>query len=325
MYIQVTQTICTEDYQEKESMKEITTKLFSCGLNKNGRVYPKEVMESALENLKENGGWGLLCHPGTEYGKLEDSIGKVDEIKMDEKGDVFGKVLLFDNPYGKTCEKILDTYGKSVLHITPAGYGEVDKDGVIKYMTISHFNIDIMKEKSEEKNTVVIPNIDSLKNVTVKFKKLDENAVIPAYAHDGDVGMDITATMIEYDVDKDLYIYHTGLTCETEFGYGIFLFPRSSNCKTEAYLTNHVGVVDSAIYRGEIQLRYKNRKPYRKTLWERLRGKVNYRRVLKFAPYQPGDRVGQMVVLPYPKVNIRVVDELSETERGTGGFGSTGK
>ncbi len=325
MYFQTSQTVCTEDYQEKESMKEITTKLFSCGLNKNGRVYPKEVMENALENLKENGGWGLLCHPGTEYGKLEDSIGKVDEIKMDENGDVLGKVLLFDNPSGKACQTILDTYGKSVLHITPAGYGEVDKDGVIKYMNISHFNIDIMKEKSEEKNTVVIPNIDSLKNVTVKFKKLDENAVIPSYAHDGDVGMDITATMIEYDVDKDLYIYHTGLTCETEFGYGIFLFPRSSNCKTEAYLTNHVGIVDSAIYRGEIQLRYKNRRPYRRSIWEILTGKINHKRVLKFAPYQPGDRVGQMVVLPYPKVNIKVVDELSETERGTGGFGSTGK
>jgi len=179
--------------------------------------------------------------------------------------------------------------------------------------------------KSEEKNTAVIPSIEYLKSVTVKFKKLTSNAVIPAYAHNGDVGMDITATMIEYDVDKDLYIYHTGLSCETEYGYGIFLFPRSSNCKTEAYLTNHVGIVDSAIYRGELQLRYKNRKPYRKTLWERLRGKINSKRVLKLAPYQPGDRVGQMVVLPYPKVNIQVVDELSETERGTGGFGSTGK
>jgi len=140
MYLQTSQTICTEDYQEKEPMKEIRTKLFSCGLNKNGRVYPKEVMENALENLKENGGWGLLCHPGTEYGKLEDSIGKVDEIKMDEKGDVFGKVLLFDNPSGKVCQTILDNVDTSSIEVTPVGYGEVE-DGVVKSFDITHFNI----------------------------------------------------------------------------------------------------------------------------------------------------------------------------------------
>ena len=161
--------------------------------------------------------------------------------------------------------------------------------------------------------------------VKVKFKKLVKNAVIPKYAHNGDVGMDMTATSIEYDVEKDLYIYHTGLAMETDFGYGAFLFPRSSNCKTEAYLTNHVGIADSAIYRGELQLRFKNRHPYKKSLWEILTGKVNVERALSFAPYKVGDRVGQMVVLPYPHVDIEEVTELSSSERGTGGFGSTGK
>ena len=56
-----------------------------------------------------------------------------------------------------------------------------------------------------------------------------------------------------------------------------------------------------------------------------MTGKVNFERVLKFAPFQQGDRVGQMVVFPYPEVHIQVVDELSDTVRGTGGFGSTGK
>jgi len=161
--------------------------------------------------------------------------------------------------------------------------------------------------------------------VKFKFRKLDERAVIPSYAHDGDVGMDMTTIDIEYDEKKDLYIYHTGLSCESEYGYGLFLFPRSSNCKTEAYLTNHVGIVDSYLYRGEMQFRYKNRKPYRKSLIELLTGKINKDRVLKLAPYQVGDRVGQMVALPYPKVEIEEVDELSETVRGEGGFGSTGK
>ena len=164
-----------------------------------------------------------------------------------------------------------------------------------------------------------------MKIVNIKFKKLDENAVIPSYAHYGDVGMDMTAIDLEYDVGHDCYIYHTGITMDSDYGFGAFLFPRSSNCKTEAYLTNHVGIADSAIYRGELQLRFKNRHPYKKSLWEILTGKVNVERALSFAPYKVGDRVGQMVVLPYPHVDIEEVTELSSSDRGTGGFGSTGK
>lgn len=170
-----------------------------------------------------------------------------------------------------------------------------------------------------------VPTLKYLTEVNIKFKKLSPDAVIPTYAHDGDVGMDMTAVSIEYDPEHDIYIYHTGLACESPKGYGIFLFPRSSNCKTEAYLTNHVGVVDSAIYRGEVQFRYKNRKPYRKSFKEWITGEIDTKRVLKYAPYKhEGDRIGQMVVLPYPKVTIEEVEELSDTVRGTGGFGSTG-
>ena len=177
----------------------------------------------------------------------------------------------------------------------------------------------------EPKNVAVIPTLESIKNVTVNFKKRREDAVIPSYAHDGDVGMDMTAVDVEYDAEHDLYIYHTGLSCETEQGYGVFLFPRSSNCKTDAYLTNHTGIVDSFLYRGEIQFRYKNRDRYRKSFWEWLTGKVNVERALKKAPYKVGDRVGQMVVFPHPQVTIWEFNELSDTVRGTGGFGSTGK
>ena len=164
-----------------------------------------------------------------------------------------------------------------------------------------------------------------MENVTIKFKKLNQNAVIPTYAHDGDVGMDLTAIDVEYDQEKDMYIYHTGLACESDKGYGIFLFPRSSNCKTDAYLTNHVGIVDSFLYRGEIQFRYKNRDRYRKSLWELLSGNIDVERALSKAPYKVGDRVGQMVVFPHPQVTIWEFNELSDTVRGTGGFGSTGK
>lgn len=155
-------------------------------------------------------------------------------------------------------------------------------------------------------------------NVTVKFKKIDNRAVIPSYAHNGDVGMDMTAISMEYDKTNDIYIYHTGLAVETDKGYGMFLFPRSSNRKTDAYLCNHVGIVDCAIYRGEIMFCYKNRDSL--NLWQKILGV----KPINKAPYKIGDRIGQMVILPYPNVSIEIVDSLSETERGEQGFGSTG-
>jgi len=192
----------------------------------------------------------------------------------------------------------------------------------------------------------------------VKFKKLSKDVVIPTYAHDGDVGMDLTATSVEYDRENDMYIYHTGLAFESDQHYGIFLFPRSSNRKTDAYMCNHVGIVDSAIYRGEIMVCYKNRTSLDvRAEMEKSRSFFNsilynsftitngnvveftwpnavqnamgsadwvYANPLNFAPYKVGDRVAQMVVLPYPDVVLSERAELSETDRGSGGFGSTG-
>ena len=192
----------------------------------------------------------------------------------------------------------------------------------------------------------------------IKLKKLDKNAVIPQYAHDGDVGMDLTAISVEYDREHDMYIYHTGLAFETDKHYGIFLFPRSSNRKTDAYLCNHVGIADSAIYRGEIILCFKNRtslevraeieksrcfisrlsyEPFTTSSsdsvvfnWPHIAmeaestGNWIYDNPMQYAPYQVGERVAQMVVLPYPNVKISEQEELSETERGSNNFGSTG-
>lgn len=190
------------------------------------------------------------------------------------------------------------------------------------------------------------------------FKKLNERAIIPKYAHDGDVGMDLTAIDVEYDKEKDCYIYHTGLSFETDKHYGILLFPRSSNRKTDAYLCNHVGIVDSAIYRGEVMLCFKNRTSLEARA-NMIRNDIFFNRVssspftistndglvfpwtkdiaaandayfsvwqnpMEYAPYQVGDRIAQMVVLPYPNVKLYEKKKLSSTERGEGGFGSTG-
>lgn len=191
---------------------------------------------------------------------------------------------------------------------------------------------------------IQIPQID------VKFKKLVDSAIIPTYAHDGDIGMDIYATSIEYDEQYDLYKYHTGLSVETSEEYGILLFARSSNTKKDVYLPNSVGIVDSAIYRGEIMFMFKSRislyersniiglKAFMKALGSGLSAKEaeekaeeakhiiqEMTKALEFAPYEIGDRIGQMVIIPRTIINAIQVDKLSETIRGEGGFGSTGK
>lgn len=196
---------------------------------------------------------------------------------------------------------------------------------------------------------------------TVLLKKLSPNAVIPQYAKDGDIGMDMTAIAVEYVADKDMYIYSTGIAIESNFNDGGFILTRSSNSKTECYLTNSVGVVDSPIYRGDIQYRYKNRtsiwttaslngqKAYNKAFKERLAkfpwifninkaikeaelaAKKAYdetledAKKLKYAPYSVGDKVGQICVSTIPTVEFIETDTLSKTNRGDKGFGSTGK
>jgi dUTP pyrophosphatase len=198
------------------------------------------------------------------------------------------------------------------------------------------------------------------KEITVFVKKLDEKAVIPTYAHEGDVGMDITAIGVEYDEEKDMYIYHTGLSFESDFNIGDFVFVRSSNRKTDAYLCNHVGIVDSAIYRGEVLICMKNRDSFETvseinaikafmdgiSIMTRIDENFTLKQVtenafdlykltkedyikrarnLEFAPYKVGDKIAQMVCLQYPTVKLIEKTELSETERGEGGFGSTDK
>lgn len=79
----------------------------------------------------------------------------------------------------------------------------------------------------------------------VKIKKLNENAVIPRYAHPTDAGLDLVATSYEYKYDIDCHVYGTGLAVEIPEGYVGLIYPRSSNRKTNAYMCDHVGVIDS--------------------------------------------------------------------------------
>ena len=137
----------------------------------------------------------------------------------------------------------------------------------------------------------------------VNVKKLHPNAVIGAYAKPGDAGIDLTATSKSYDQYKNI-VYGTGLAFEIPEGYVGLVFPRSSICKQDLILSNCVGVIDSG-YRGEVMLKF--------------RPTENFARL-----YEVGDRIGQIIIMPYPQITLNEVEELSETERGNGGYGSTG-
>ena len=171
-----------------------------------------------------------------------------------------------------------------------------------------------------------------MNEINIKCKQLDEKAVIPFYAKEGDACMDITAIDLEYDLKNDRYIYHTGLAFEVPEGYYMDLRPRSSNTKCDFYIPNAPGTLDSG-YRGELLVVFKRRDKIALEDFAMLFKGCDPNQVmtayvnsmLSIAPYVPGDRVCQMQVLPRPKVNIEIVEELSESERGEGGFGSTGK
>lgn len=165
--------------------------------------------------------------------------------------------------------------------------------------------------------------------MNVKIKKLVPEAVIPSYAKTGDAGMDLTAISREFFVGKDGsdYIeYRTGLAIEVPSGFVGLLFPRSSNSKVDLVLANAVGVVDSG-YRGEIVFRFKPDTDYDDFVRFEGNKSVFVDEISSFKNYcyEVGDRVGQLVILPYPQINFIEVEELSTTERNESAFGSTGK
>lgn len=141
----------------------------------------------------------------------------------------------------------------------------------------------------------------------VNVKKLDSNAVLPTYAKHGDAGMDLTATSKSYDEHGNV-VYGTGLAFEIPNGYVGLLFPRSSNTKKDLILGNSVGVLDSG-YRGEVIFKYKMTCGF-------IENKEGH-------AHEVGDRIGQIIIMPYPQIEFNLVDELSTTDRGIGGFGST--
>lgn len=199
-------------------------------------------------------------------------------------------------------------------------------------------------------------NFNKMNNSTF-FLKIDENAQIPEQNRQGDLGFDIKCTSIEYDDKRDRYIFHTGLKMEMPQGVHAFIVPRSANTKTEAYLANSVGVIDSN-YRGELLIIYKNRTSYEVNCmlvqWKYMNEiskavpinqsasnvsdaigdmktyfhekPMHLPEPMDLCPYNVGDRIAQLIFFTEtPMEAIETTEELSDTVRGDKGFGSSGR
>lgn len=139
----------------------------------------------------------------------------------------------------------------------------------------------------------------------VKFKKVHPKARKPKKSTAGSACFDLHAVSREWDEDLEVEKYGTGIAVEIPEGHVGLLFPRSSICKTMLRMANCVGVIDSD-YRGEISAVFD------------IAGAAQ-------ESYDEGDRVAQLMILPVPDVKWVECDELTSTERGEGGYGSTGK
>lgn len=135
--------------------------------------------------------------------------------------------------------------------------------------------------------------------------KLTDGAPLPKHAMPGDAGMDLTAREDVTILPFDTAMVGTGVAVEIPEGYVGLVFPRSGLAsKRGITLANCVGVIDSG-YRGEIMVPLHNMKNYVQMVME-------------------GERVCQLIVMPFETCICKSVKELNESDRGSGGFGSTG-
>lgn len=140
-------------------------------------------------------------------------------------------------------------------------------------------------------------------SLEINVKRLHKDAVIPSYSKPGDAGLDLTVTELKAEDDKDI-TYGYGLAIEIPLGYVGLIFPRSSVKDYDLILSNCVGVIDSG-YRGELMSTFKKTRKGEKL-------------------YKKGERAAQILIMPYPKIQLVEKNELTKTERNDGGFGHTG-
>ncbi len=141
----------------------------------------------------------------------------------------------------------------------------------------------------------------------VNIKKLDDRAVIPTYGSEFSAGADLYAVLDEPVTLQpgETKLIHTGLAMEIPVGYAGLIYARSGLASKKGLApANKVGVVD-ADYRGEVMVALHNHSTVAATV-------------------DSGERIAQLVIAPFLQADFNTVDELNETVRGAGGFGSTG-
>lgn len=144
--------------------------------------------------------------------------------------------------------------------------------------------------------------------LNIKIKKVTPTAQLPTKAHATDAGYDLYASSCDISVPERMATYGTGIAVEIPAGYVGLVFPRSSIFKQHLSLSNSVGVIDSG-YRGEIMAKFNLLSDGSDT----------------YSVYEIGDRIAQLIIMSYPEVTFEEVDELSESDRGEGGYGSSGR
>ena len=142
--------------------------------------------------------------------------------------------------------------------------------------------------------------------LTLKVKRITDTAKLPTYAHEDDACFDLYADSVTSSHGGTVFTCSTGLAVDIPRGYALMVYSRSGHgFKNDMRLSNSVGVIDQG-YHGEIAV------------------KLTCDRKITYQP-EPGDRIAQAMLIPVPVVTFEEVDSLSESDRGTGGFGSSGK
>lgn len=166
-----------------------------------------------------------------------------------------------------------------------------------------------VKKVSKEELKKLYPEGDAMPKLKVQFKKFSDKAQTPVKGSKGAAAYDMFATRVEHvnEMTGPLVIYGTSIGVKIPEGYVGIIAPRSSiSTHTTLCLTNSIGVIDSD-YVGEIIFKFRNTNS--------TFGKK----------YNVGDRIGQLMIVPVMELELVEVKELPQTERGEGGYGSTGK
>lgn len=166
---------------------------------------------------------------------------------------------------------------------------------------VEYTNTDFLSREKKEK---IVPYYNTTTYIAVKFKRLTKTAILPTYGTSGAAGFDIYSDEDRHVFDNPQRI-KTGIAYELPPGHGFFIIPRSGMASKQLYVANTPGLLDSD-YRGELMV----------LCWTPSHSGFEIKQ---------GERIAQGFIIPIPHVMFEEVDELSSTDRGAGGFGSTGK